>query len=227
MSAQAVGAAAAGAEISPGAIAVSQRIEQLQSMIAKAQEGPASFAAALETAVSGTSGASASPASTASTSSYPAGGELEPSTSEAAVSGVPYASLIDQAAAENGLDPAVLAGLVKQESGFDPSATSGAGAQGLTQLMPGTASSLGVSEPLDPAQSIAGGARYLGDLERQFGGNVTDALAAYNAGPGAVQQYGGVPPYAETQQYVSDVLNNAAGYRQGGAGTPAMTAVPA
>ncbi len=79
MSAQAVGAAAAGAEISPGAIAVSQRIEQLQSMIAKAQEGPASFAAALETAVSGTSGASASPASTASTSSYPAGGELEPS----------------------------------------------------------------------------------------------------------------------------------------------------
>ncbi len=86
------------------------------------------------------------------------------------MSGVPYASLIDQAAAENGLDPAVLAGLVKQESGFDPSATSGAGAQGLTQLMPGTASSLGVSEPLDPAQSIAGGARYLGDLSASSAG---------------------------------------------------------
>jgi soluble lytic murein transglycosylase-like protein len=125
-----------------------------------------------------------------------------------------YTPLIEQAAARNGVDPAVLHGLIEQESGFDPSATSSAGALGLTQLMPSTAASLGVSEPLNPAESIEGGARYLGELLRQFGGNTTDALAAYNAGPGAVQQYGGVPPYTETQQYVSKVLANAAAFRQ-------------
>jgi soluble lytic murein transglycosylase-like protein len=136
-----------------------------------------------------------------------------------------YGPLIEQAAARNGLDPAVLYGLIQQESGFDPSATSSAGALGLTQLMPGTAASLGVTEPLNPAQSIEGGARYLGELMRQFGGNTSDALAAYNAGPGAVQQYGGIPPYPETQQYVSNVLANAATYQQSTAGT-ASAAVP-
>jgi soluble lytic murein transglycosylase-like protein len=125
-----------------------------------------------------------------------------------------YEALIDQAAARNGLDPAVLHGLIQQESGFDPSATSAAGAAGLTQLMPGTASSLGVSNPLDPAESIEGGARYLGEMMGQFGGNTADALAAYNAGPGAVKQYGGVPPYAETESYVTKVLGYAEAYRQ-------------
>ncbi len=123
-----------------------------------------------------------------------------------------YAPLIEQAAARNGVDPAVLYGLIEQESGFDPGATSSAGALGLTQLMPSTAASLGVTEPLNPAQSIEGGARYLGQMLRQFGGNTADALAAYNPGPGAVSQYGGVPPYPETQQYVSKVLANAAAY---------------
>ncbi len=125
-----------------------------------------------------------------------------------------YESLIQQAAARNGLDPAVLHGLIQQESGFDPNATSSAGAAGLTQLMPGTASSLGVANPLDPAESIEGGARYLGELMSQFGGNTSDALAAYNAGPGAVQEYGGIPPYAETESYVSKVLGYAEAYRQ-------------
>jgi soluble lytic murein transglycosylase-like protein len=125
-----------------------------------------------------------------------------------------YEALIDQAAARYGLDPAVLHGLIQQESGFDPSAASSAGATGLTQLMPGTASSLGVANPLDPAESIEGGARYLSEMMAQFGGNTADALAAYNAGPGAVQQYGGVPPYAETESYVSNVLSNAEAYRQ-------------
>jgi soluble lytic murein transglycosylase-like protein len=125
-----------------------------------------------------------------------------------------YEGMIDQAAARYGLDPAVLHGLIQQESGFDPSATSGAGAAGLTQLMPGTASSLGVANPLNPSESIEGGARYLSEMMSQFGGNTADALAAYNAGPGAVQQYGGVPPYAETEGYVAKVLGNAEAYRQ-------------
>jgi len=132
-----------------------------------------------------------------------------------------YDALINQAAARYGLDPAVLHGLIQQESGFDPNATSSAGAVGLTQLMPGTAASLGVSNPLDPAQSIEGGARYLSQMMAQFGGDTSDALAAYNAGAGAVQRYGGVPPFAETQSYVAKVLANAEAYRQVPSGTPA------
>ncbi|HYB22465.1 MAG TPA: lytic transglycosylase domain-containing protein [Solirubrobacteraceae bacterium] len=125
-----------------------------------------------------------------------------------------YEALIDQAAARYGLDPAVLHGLIQQESGFDPNATSSAGAAGLTQLMPGTAASLGVANPLNPAESIEGGARYLSEMMNTFGGNTADALAAYNAGPGAVQEYGGVPPYEETESYVSKVLGYAESYRQ-------------
>jgi soluble lytic murein transglycosylase-like protein len=160
-------------------------------------------------------------------------GVTAPSTTDSASAGTgtgsAYTPTIEAAAARNGIDPAVLYGLIQQESNFDPTATSGAGALGLTQLMPGTAASLGVTEPLNPAQSIEGGARYLGQLMHQFGGNVSDALAAYNAGPGAVQQYGGIPPYAETQQYVTKVLDNAAAYSQS-QGTSAdadVTAAPA
>jgi soluble lytic murein transglycosylase-like protein len=145
--------------------------------------------------------------------SYPTG---TPSPTAGLDAGAAYAPLIEQAAARYGLDPSVLHGLIQQESGFDPSARSGAGALGLTQLMPSTAASLGVAEPLDPAQSIEGGARYLSQLLNQFAGNTADALAAYNAGPGAVQQYGGVPPYPETQQYVAKVLGYAASYQGGG-----------
>ena len=127
--------------------------------------------------------------------------------------GTPYGSEITASAQRNGLDPALLAGLIKQESGFKPDARSGAGAQGLTQLMPGTAAGLGVTNPLDPAQAIEGGAKYLKQQLDRFGGDVARALAAYNAGPGAVQRFGGVPPYAETQNYVRAVQANAAGFR--------------
>lgn len=123
----------------------------------------------------------------------------------------PFASEISAAAARNGVDPGLLTGLIHAESNFDPSATSPAGAQGLTQLMPGTAASLGVTNPLDPAQSIDGGARYLRQQLDRFGGDASKALAAYNAGPGAVERFGGVPPYAETQAYVRKVLAFAAG----------------
>jgi soluble lytic murein transglycosylase-like protein len=164
--------------------------------------------------------ASAGPTDAADTSAMPTTVAYDSTTpagaSTAAGGGSTYAPMIEQAAARYGIDPSVLYGLIEQESGFDPSATSSAGAQGLTQLMPSTAASLGVTEPLDPAQSIEGGARYLSGLLRQFGGNTADALAAYNAGPGAVEQYGGVPPYPETQQYVAKVLGYAASYSQSG-----------
>jgi len=123
----------------------------------------------------------------------------------------PFAAEISAAAARNGVDPSVLTGLIRAESNFDPNAGSPAGAQGLTQLMPATAAGLGVANPLDPVQSIEGGARYLRQQLDHFGGDVTKALAAYNAGPGAVERFGGVPPYEETQNYVRRVL----GYAQG------------
>ncbi len=124
-----------------------------------------------------------------------------------------FGAEIDAAAASNGIDPALLKGLVSQESGFDPNARSGAGAVGLTQLMPGTAASLGVTNPLDPAQSLQGGAKYLRQQLDRFGGDERLALAAYNAGPGAVAKYGGVPPYSETENYVNSVMAKAAAYR--------------
>jgi soluble lytic murein transglycosylase-like protein len=123
----------------------------------------------------------------------------------------PFAAEISAAAARNGVDPKLLTGLIKAESNFNPKATSPAGAQGLTQLMPATAAGLGVKNPLDPAQAIEGGARYLKQQLDRFGGDAAKALAAYNAGPGAVQRFGGVPPYQETQNYVRRVLSYAAG----------------
>lgn len=115
-------------------------------------------------------------------------------------------TLIQQAAARYSVDPALVRAVVGQESGFDPNATSPAGAQGLMQLMPATARALGVENPLDPAQSLDGGVRYLAQQLHDFGGRVDLALAAYNAGPAAVRRAGGVPPYPETQQYVAKIL---------------------
>lgn len=122
----------------------------------------------------------------------------------------PFAADIQAAAARHGVDPALLTGLIRAESNFDPDATSPAGAQGLTQLMPATAAGLGVTNPLDPAQAIEGGARYLRQQLDRFGGDPSKALAAYNAGPGAVERFGGIPPYEETQNYVRKVLGHAA-----------------
>jgi soluble lytic murein transglycosylase-like protein len=126
----------------------------------------------------------------------------------------PFKAEIDAAAQKYGLDPALLRGLIRQESNFDPNAGSPAGAQGLTQLMPGTAAALGCTNVHDPAQNIDAGAHYLRQQLDAFGGDVSKALAAYNAGPGAVKRYGGVPPYAETQNYVRQVQAYADEYRR-------------
>ncbi|MCW2985984.1 MAG: lytic transglycosylase protein [Conexibacter sp.] len=135
-----------------------------------------------------------------------------------------YDAQITVAANKYGLDPALLKGLIRQESNFDASAQSAAGAQGLTQLMPATAASLGV-DASDPAQAIDGGARYFKAQLDRFGGDPSKALAAYNAGPGAVARFGGVPPYTETQNYVQKVLSFMAEYGSAGATTAGITPV--
>jgi soluble lytic murein transglycosylase-like protein len=142
------------------------------------------------------------------------GGAAAPATTGGSGGPGPYKAEIDAAAAKYGLDPALLRGLIRAESNFNPNAGSPAGAQGLTQLMPGTAASLGVTNINDPAQNIDAGAHYLKQQLDAFGGDVTKALAAYNAGPGAVKRYGGVPPYAETQAYVRRVQQYADEYRR-------------
>jgi soluble lytic murein transglycosylase-like protein len=110
------------------------------------------------------------------------------------------------AARRHGLDPELVIAVASVESGFRPKAVSPKGAQGLMQLMPRTAESLGVEDAFDPAQSLDGGARHLGQLLTLYGGDVERALAAYNAGEGAVHRHGGVPPYRETRAYVKKVL---------------------
>jgi peptidoglycan DL-endopeptidase CwlO len=121
-------------------------------------------------------------------------------------SGRRFADGIAEAAQAAGVDPRLLAAVAWSESGFDPRARSSAGAEGLMQLMPRTAAGLGV-DALDPRQALDGGARYLAQQLRAFGGSEELALAAYNAGPTAVRRHGGVPPYAETQRYVTTVLD--------------------
>jgi hypothetical protein len=119
---------------------------------------------------------------------------------------VDFEVLVAEAAQRHGLDPALVRAVVGVESGFQPQAVSRKGAQGLMQLMPATARDLGVADPLDPAANLDGGSRYLSALVTRYEGDLTKALAAYNAGMGAVARHGGVPPYAETRKYVQKVL---------------------
>jgi len=130
----------------------------------------------------------------------PAGGDLR--------------ELAAAAARRHGLDPGLVLAVVSVESGFRPQAVSPKGAQGLMQLMPGTASSLGVADAFDPVQNLDGGTRHLGQLLTLYGGDLARALAAYNAGEGAVHRHGGVPPYRETRAYVKKVLERYRGEKK-------------
>ncbi|RMG49188.1 MAG: lytic transglycosylase domain-containing protein [Acidobacteria bacterium] len=152
--------------------------------------------------------------------------------------GPPYQRLIERVARRHGLDPRLLAALVEEESAREPGAVSRAGAVGLAQLMPETARRFGVADPSDPEENLEGGARYLRWLLDRYAGDVVRALAAYNAGEGAVDRFGGVPPYPETRRFVRQVLRRAglaAGRRRAPAaarllrapdGTPVITNAP-
>jgi len=116
-----------------------------------------------------------------------------------------YRHEVDAAATEFGVDPALLRAVIHAESAFNPNAISNKGAEGLMQLIPGTASDMGVADPFDVGQNIRGGAQYLSGLLKQFNGNERMATAAYNAGPQNVVKYNGVPPFDETRVYVDRV----------------------
>jgi soluble lytic murein transglycosylase-like protein len=119
--------------------------------------------------------------------------------------GAEFDELIAEHAKANDLNPVLVRAVIQTESAFNPRAVSRVGAMGLMQLMPGTARDLGVEDPFDPEENIRGGTKYLRALLDRFDGNVEHALAAYNAGPGAVEKYDGIPPYRETRNYVAKI----------------------
>ncbi|HSA07096.1 MAG TPA: lytic transglycosylase domain-containing protein [Candidatus Gastranaerophilales bacterium] len=117
-------------------------------------------------------------------------------------------NIVNKVAEKYQVNEKLVTAIIRQESGFNPNAVSKAGAMGLMQLMPGTAKKLGVLNPFSPVQNVEGGVRYIKQMLDKYQGNVILALAAYNAGPGNVDKYGGVPPFKETQNYVKSILSH-------------------
>jgi soluble lytic murein transglycosylase-like protein len=135
--------------------------------------------------------------------------KTEKLTSSATISNTPSSieGMIEKAAQTYNLDPKLLKSVIRHESNFNPKAKSHVGAIGLMQLMPSTARALGVDNPYDPMQNVLGGAKYLRKMLDKYDGNLHLALAAYNAGPGNVDKYGGIPPFKETQRYVQKITD--------------------
>ncbi|MGC8916578.1 MAG: lytic transglycosylase domain-containing protein [Thermoanaerobaculum sp.] len=138
--------------------------------------------------------------------------------------------LVEEVAKAHGLDPNLVDLVIRLESGYNPRAVSPKGAKGVMQLMPQTAALYGVNNIFDVEENVRGGVRYLRDLLERFGFDLAKALAAYNAGPAAVEKHGGVPPYQETQRYVASILSAYGGNPQpvlsGGFGRPSRKAQP-
>ncbi|HEY9084473.1 MAG TPA: lytic transglycosylase domain-containing protein [Candidatus Tyrphobacter sp.] len=139
------------------------------------------------------------------------GGGFMPYASHA-LSAAEIRALVAQASSDHALPPGLVDAVIMAESGGDPSAISVAGAEGLMQLMPGTAAGCGIADPFEPVSNVECGSSYLKGLLVRYRGNTRLAVAAYNAGPGAVDRYHGVPPYAETQAYVVRVLSTYRSY---------------
>lgn len=205
---------------------ITARISEIQQRISALGQPPAPPAdtAALtfeKTLAAQTGGpASSNPASSTALPSSPSGVVPPPASlgplpvSPGAANVIPmstaskpgdYETLIQKYAAQNNLEPSLVKAVIQTESGGNPRSVSGAGAMGLMQLMPANVKEAGISDPFDPEQNIAAGTKQLAGLLSQYHGDLDLTLAGYNAGPGNVRKYGGVPPFTETQNYIHRV----------------------